>query len=359
MKDHRNIFKTVLFISHASVTAETFIKSWLVLSIVILTVPVFQGCSKTAHPQDSDFTEGIHKSSVKIAVHHPDGIGAHTLDALIFNDDLLQRLDCYQQMEWSGQEDIMIGSCSGRKILLLCANLNKGRDFWKQYNSFTKVKELKVDLEDESTDYPVMVSSTHICASDNTPVSLERLSSEVILNSIRCDFSGRPYAGEQITDARVYLTNINATCSVLPSDEDCMERIINHKGLVDQDIASFKDSKLICRKLGDIGPEGIQTSSRFMCYPNTVPEETIGTPFTRLVVEGRIMGETWYWPIDINRGIGAIRPEGIGRNRRYVFDITIRSKGTKDPDTPVTREMLETVFVVEKWKEKEEYSVVF
>jgi hypothetical protein len=61
---------------------------------------------------------------------------------------------------------------------------------------------------------------------------------------------------------------------------------------------------------------------------------------------------------EVEQGVGEVE-QGIGRNCRYVFDVTITGKGTKDPDRPVTREMAETIFKIEEWKEKEEYSVEF
>ena len=85
-----------------------------------------------------------------------------------------------------------------------------------------------------------------------------------------------------------------------------------------------------------------------------------------VVIEGKIQDETWYWPIDINRdsgpgeeGGGPGEGVGIERNRRYIFDVTIRGKGTKDPDMPVTSMMAETILKVQTWKEKEEYYVGF
>jgi hypothetical protein len=357
-------------------------KSLLILSAVTLTVPVIQGCSEGAHPQDGDFTEVQTRASVKIAVRKPSDTQAHTLDALVFNDDPLQRIDCYQQMTWSGQESVLVGSCTGNKIVLLCANLGWDREVWRQYPSFPAASAARVNLEDEERDFPVMVGCTRMYAADESPIKLERLTSEVMLRSVCCDFSGKPYDGEQITDARVYLTNLNATCSLVSGEEAPMERIINHKGLIEEDLKTFKDSTLIIRNLGSFGSTRIYPCASLLCYPNTTSEESLGTPRTRLVIEGRIQGQTWYWPLDINRtvaerggvdegageveqGVGEVEQgvgeveQGIGRNCRYVFDVTITGKGTKDPDRPVTREMAETIFKIEEWKEKEEYSVEF
>lgn len=365
MKTHRSIF--TMFSSKLDFFTVS-LKSLLILSVVTLTAPVFQGCNDSSHPQDSDFTEVQTRASVKIAVRKPNDAQTHTLDALLFNDDQLQRIDCYQQMTWNGQESVLVGSCAGNKIVLLCANLGWDKDVWRQYPSFPAAGAARVNLEDEEREFPVMVGCMRMHAGDQTPIKLERLTSEVVLRSVSCDFSGKPYAGEQITDARVYLTNLNATCSLMPGEKETIERIINHKGLIQEDIKALKDSTLVVKHIGDFGQVRIHPSASLLCYPNTSREESLGTPMTRLVIEGKIQGETWYWPLDINRngadGVGAddsggVTDYGVGRNCRYVFDVTITGKGTKDPDRPVTREMAETIFKIEQWNEKEEYSVAF
>ena len=353
MKTHRNIHTIAFFISHSSVHTES-VKSLLILSLIALIVPVLQGC--TEHPQDGDFTEAVSRSSVKVAVRHIQDTRTRSLDVLVFNDDALQRLDCYQNIPYCPEEDIMIGSCSGNKTLIICANLQWGKDDWMTYNSFTKACSMRINLEDEQKEYPVMASYTHFDAGDEAQVMMQRASSEIVLSSISCDFSGKPYDGEKITEARAYLTNINASCSILPQEHETMERIINHGGLIDQDLQKFSDKSLIMCELGEIGADLLQPSCKLLCYHNTSPEESVGTPFTRLVIEGRIQGEKWFWPIDINRG-GA--NTGIERNRRYIFNITIRGKGTKNPDTPVAHHTADITFKAETWKEKEEYCVSF
>lgn len=363
MKTHRNIHEIASIGSHTSGKTDS-IKSLLTLSLVILTVPVIVGCSKNTHPQDGDFTEVSHRSSVKLAVHILQKNSIRTLDALVFNDDLLQRLDSYQSMDGPVKESTLIGSCGGDKIVLLCANTGWSRDMWRQYNSFPKASALKVSLEEEERDFPVMTAHARMSAGEDAAISMERLSSEVWLRSVCCDFTGKPYAGESITEAKVYLTNVSGTCPLVPQPGEPAERIINHGGLIRQDLKSFKDSSLIIKHIDNISKDIAYPDARLTCYPNTALEESLGTPFTRLVIEGRIRGETWYWPIDINRSCGA-SPEGSGsgtgveRNRRYIFDVTIHSKGTKDPDQPVSAVIAETILKTETWKEKEEYAVGF
>ena len=353
MKKHRNFYNLAFIISHTSAFA-VFFKSTLALSMISLILSVLQGCSE--HPQDSGFTEATEKASVKFAVHNLQASQTHSLDALVFNDDQLQRLDCYQCFENIVEGEQLVGSCSGNKILLLCANLQWDKDNWIQYNSFKKACSLKADLEEEDRDFPVMSAISHITAGEATDMKLERISSEVELRSISCDFTGKPYAGETITDAKVYLTNVNARCSIIPQEDESLERIINHRGLIEPDIRAFKDTSMIFGSLPEITSTRFYPDITLLCYPNTSSEESIGSPFTKLVIEGKIQGETWYWPLAINRELPNI---GIERNRRYIYDITIRSKGTKDPDMTITSEMTDIKFEAQTWKEKEEYCVSF
>lgn len=357
MKRHR-ILTYIAFALSSNSVYTVFTKSWLALSLVILTLPVAQGCSKHDHPQDSDFTEALSRSSVKIAVRHSEEAGIRSLDAFVFNDDALRRIDCYQRTGETDGSGLLIGSCSGSKIVLLCANAPWEKKSWEDVCSFTKASSIKVDLEDEDMEFPVMSAVTCIEAGKPSEMRIERLTSEVGLRSVRCDFTGKPYEGEEITEAKAYLINVNGTCSIAPDDNEPMERIINHGSLIQDDITRFINFCPVADSIGTIKFSHTYPGIRLLCYPNTSREESIGTPFTRLVIEGKIQGETWYWPINVNRDCGSGH-EGIERNRKYVYDITLRSKGTKDPDIPIIPEMAETIFETERWKEKEPYHVAF
>lgn len=357
MKTHRTLTNIASDSSGNSVYT-ILTKSWFALNLVILTFPVAQGCSKHEHPRDSDFTEAGTKSSVKLAVRQTEDAQIRSLEAFVFNDDALKRIECYQRTEKPDVDEWSVGSCSGSKIVLLCANAPWEKKNWKDVSSFRKASSVRVDLEDEDEKYPIMSTTTHIKAGEASETTLERLTSEVELRSIHCDFTGKPYEGEEITEARAYLINVSGTCSIVPEDEDPIERIINHGSLIQDDITRFINLFSIADSIGTIRFSHTYPGIRLLCYPNMSEEESIGTPFTRLVIEGKIQGETWYWPISVNRNCGNGH-EGIRRNMRYVYDITIRSKGTKDPDIPIVPEMAETILETRKWKEKEPYHVAF
>lgn len=355
MKTHRsiiniafNIYLVLLLIS----------KSLSILGLATLAVSVFQGCSKQACSQDSNFTEATPIVSVKSAVHYSSESPINTIDALVFNNDIIQKIDCYQRFEHITEDVINIGSCGGPKIIFLCANSIWNKDEWRIAESFHKTNQMRVNLEEEDRSHPIMCAEIHTDAgASNMEANFERLSCMVGIRSISCDFEGKPYDGEKVTDARAYLINVNGSSSIRPQSSDHIERIINHRGLINDDIKAFKDSTLIISHIGTISPTASYPDIELTCYPNTCTQENAITQFTRLVIEGKILGERWFWPIDINRdqyGKG-----GLERNMKYSYDVVITRKGTKDPNKPITSEMAVIAFEAEKWTEKEEYQVAF
>ena len=354
MKTHRNIINIAFNIYFVFTLV---LQSLPVPGLATLAVSVFQGCSKQACSQDGNFTEEPLKTSVKSAVHYLSDTPIRSIDALVFNNDIFQTIDCYQRFD-SPEETLNIGSCGGSKIFFLCANARWNKEDWMHASSFNKIHHMKVNLESEDRSHPIMCAEISMKAGDSkADVKLERLSSMVGIRSISCNFKGRPYNGETITDARAYLININGTSSLTPFNSDQVERIINHRELIHDDIKAFSDSSLVISHLGIIGLDTIYPDTELICYPNTCVYEDAGTQFTRLVVEGKISGHTWYWPIDINRN--AADAGGIERNMRYMYDIVITRKGTKDPNIPINLDMAEIAFEAERWTEKEEYKVAF
>lgn len=282
------------------------------------------------------------------------------LDIFVFNDDKMQRLDSYQKVTdpLSWNHELISGS--GDRIITVCANSSKCVEDWFSISSMSSLEEMTASLEEEDRRSPKMNGSAWISdLHDNghASITLSPIFSIVKVNSIRCDFSRRPYAGERLEDVKVYLTNVNAECRILDKEDILPIRIINAGRLHEEDLRMFPDPSILTDQINEnIGPAAVYPGIEFICYPNNSTAEGPGTPFTRLVIEGKVQGETFYWPLNINRDDGGY---GVGRNERYVYDITINRKGTKDPDIPVRTEDMDISFKIEKWNEKEEYAVIF
>lgn len=282
---------------------------------------------------------------------------AECIDVLIFNDDRLNRLDTYQRFPLTACSTIKASSSSGDKLMSVIINSRRDRYEWVDIVSHESLKSICGQLEQETEEFPLMSGECRIRAGSPVNVNVERLMSEVVLRSLSCDFKGKGYEGKTLSDVRVYLTNVNAEAPVITDKEYTPYRIVNHGRLVMTDVESFAEPKSILQELSyDIGPTVRKPEIRLRCYPNEAQEETSGTPFTRLVIEGTVDGNTYYWPIDINHTEGQ---EGIARNSRYVFDVKLTRLGHTEPDIPVEVEAAEITMEVEPWEDMEEYGVRF
>ncbi len=365
----REFLENILSNSGQSILFIKLFQSFLGLTLLSTLPAILYGCKPGADLRDEGCGPIMTKVSAGAVI-----LETGTLDIFVFRDDRMQRLDSYQRVEDAGDWDGTVVSGSGDRVITIVANSGRQREDWYRINSRAYLYETFVRLEDERVDGFCMSAEISVKggiegrtakgnlaeerAAGGSQAELRPYVSEIVLNSLSCDFSGKPYSGEKLTDARVYLTNVNAECSLLSDGDSGPMRIINARCLCQDDIEAFAEPELICRDISeDIGVQRITTDIRLWCYQNCAKEETIGTPFTRLVIEGKISGQTFYWPITINRDDGD--EQGIWRNRRYVYDIRITRKGSLSPDIPVSVQDIQITQKVLQWKEKEEYTVSF
>ena len=340
--------------------SETFQKIPVLGLIVLMITLVLHGC-ESLHLEDGGFTDAV-TVPVKVAVRWEIGSKERGMDMLVFRNDRLQYLECWQRVPFEGSGEVAVASTTGEKILMACSGLESTPEDWMWISSISSLADAWTALEKETRDSPVMSGSCGFHAGRSTgarpELALRRISGEIHLRTLKCNFKGRPYEGEKLSDIHIYLTNVNASCRIW-NDPGTATRIINQGRLVEEDIARFEDQSLVYQMIEkEVGAEGITTDIRLRCYPNMAEEEGPGSPFTRLVIQGKLDGEVWYWPIDINRGEGH-SPEGIDGNCIYTFDIELTRKGSADPDTAIKTGSANIMMEVEKWEEKEEYSVVF
>lgn len=283
------------------------------------------------------------------------------LDIFTFDDDRLMRLDSYQKTDASGYEKVGIHSRSGNKIIFICANSMTDRYGWGDITSFHSLNGHYADLAEEDPQALFMTGVCHAEAGngDLYEMDLRPLASEICLRSISCDFTGKSYAGSLMKNVCVYLTNVNSRCSITADGAVMPTQIVNNGRLNEDEVAGFGYPEIIFRRLKqNVGSRKVNTDIRLLCYPNAAVEEGPGSPFTRLVIEGDIDGQTYWWPIEVNRS-GDSGEEGIFRNRRYVYDIVIRRKGMTDPETPVDTDDIDISIETTAWNEKESYPIVF
>ena len=117
----------------------------------------------------------------------------------------------------------------------------------KSGNSREAMSQIYADLEKESREALLMSGECHATAGGGANMYLRRLCSEVRLRSICCDFSGRPYSGAVVTNARAYLINVTAEASITYDDQGFPKRIINAGGLNMNNLESFREPERYIR----------------------------------------------------------------------------------------------------------------
>ena len=283
------------------------------------------------------------------------------LDVFTFNDDKMESLDSYQRWEHFCERDIGVRTQNGKKLVFICANGQRERQDWAAVNSLSSMKDIQVDLRKEKRESPCMTGHIEIKTGkpEGYEVSLRRIASEIKLNSLRCDFRGKAYEGAELDDVKVYLTNVNTRCGITSDGETLPTEIINAGRADTDDLEMFGQPDMIYQEVkGRIGNQVRTLDIGLLCYPNASRSESPGTPFTRLVIEGSLDGETYWWPIEINRSDDTEEP-GIYRNRQYIFDICLTRKGSSDPDMVLETDAADIDMKVRSWTEKEGYQVVY
>lgn len=346
IRPHRNRFSCLLSYLHIlphHVLWNTFPRIRAFTIVLFLTA-----CCPDVLPEAVPLQ--IHKSALlPITISSAEG---GTLDIFTFCDDRLRRLDSYQRIEGFTGGSAYVESTSGDRIFFFCLSSHKDRYQWAQMNSYFSLDKVRIDLEDENRE---CITKTGECRSvageSGKETTLKPLVASVCIDRISCDFSGTPYAGKPITDVQAYLINVNATYGLTSSESVSPERIINQGMLSRNDLKAFKQPDMVFTQLTErLGSSTLRPEIDFLCFPNPSNGTSIGAPYTRLVIEGKIDDITYYWPISI---------KGIERACRYSYDILIRRKGTSDPDIPIEFEECEIQFDIKPWKEKEEYGVRF
>ena len=358
-----DISRVISLSAYNSVNSVNFL---LVLSVLSLALPAMScGCTPCSEllvdDKTDDPTSILHLKSPSDAISG-EYQGMSSLDVFTFRTDGLKHLDSYQRFDDLDRSEVRIASGSGERKIFVCANSQWNRKEWTIVNSIEALEGFKADLEYEKRMFPLMTGETSAEDGSETSVRLKMLVSEIRIHSLRCDFSDKGYNGCTISDVRVYLINVNASCGITSEGTIMPERIINFGRLDPNDINKFEEPDLISVKLTEnISSETIYPDICLRCYPNSCLEESLGSPFTKLVIEGKIKGETYYWSVAVGRQ-GERNEDnsyGIFRNSIYRYDIIIIGKGSKDPDICADKKSMAIKFETELWKEKDLYSITY
>lgn len=266
--------------------------------------------------------------------------GIDRLDIFVFNDDEVRRLDSYCSTGTPESAYLQVNSSAGDKLVVILANCS-GRSFtYDEFKSYSSLESVVWRLKDEDPGRPVMSGECQISAGAEgyTPVKLTPLMADVCLDFLKCDFSGRGYRSRTLENCSVFLTNLSGSTEILRQDGFRVSELENAGKLDPAYLSSMKHPEMIRRTV----TPGQWSPVDLYCYPNDSADDMMGSPPTRMVVQGDIDGVTYYYPVDINReGFGYTSgPHGLSRNVKYSYSLLITRKGSTDPDTPVEPEQV-------------------
>ena len=263
------------------------------------------------------------------------------LDIFVFKDGAVKSLDSYSKVHLGGGSSVNVVSGGGDRIVAMIGGAHLKAEQIVSVRCYEDLESLYVSLEDEVSGSPVISGETVICAGQEGPwnIVLEPLLSKVEVLGLSVKLKGA-YAGKSLSNVQAYLTNVNATCQPLRRDGFRPVEIVNNGRLRESDLERLSSPHLV-RRMPVISRQmdGETTYETFnlYCYPNDVAQESSGSPFTRLVIQGDIDGKTYYYPVPINRpGFGYIAGrEGVCRNVNYVMNIHITGPGSLSPSEDI------------------------
>ena len=249
------------------------------------------------------------------------------LELYFFDDDPLQELDSYRHAEADGTV-LEILSRGGGKLAVALANVAPPDALPRSWFALQSRMQ-RIEAEDPAR--PAMSGSALFQAGEDSGLSLRLrpLLGRITLRSIRCDFSGKPYAGARLEKVRAYLINVSDEISLI--DEEPQPHSWAHQGALSEEaLRRMAHPELICAPLPDLGPQTLYPSLSLYAYPNAPAVEGLGQPATRLVIEGILQGHICYYPVNVP----------VRRDTELILDLEITRFGTSDPDTPAGSEMI-------------------
>ena len=220
--------------------------------------------------------------------------------------------------------------------------------------TISEMMALTSDLSENSTSAFVMSGmeeDVEITTSSAITIDVYRVAAKVSIDEIVNAIADEAYVDSTFTLKGIYLINAPVggyplcdleVTSYTPSSW------MNKRGYVHD---STYDTYLYDEVGATIASKAsYETTHEFYCYPNFTEDDSQDDDEwcarkTRLVVEVSLGGDTYYYPISLDKVI---------RNKHYHFtSLTITLRGSTDPDYPIETENFSYSVDIEDWDEEE------
>ena len=263
-----------------------------------------------------------------------------------------------------GLTNLEIKSTAGEKNIYVIANSKV--DNWTGYITETNFLGRAINLSSENYENFTMSGSTTttITGAGSVEITISRLVARVIVTDIATEFTGTPYQGQELRDVKLYLANVHGSKNYMGTGF-ASPTILNNGGYVAADNSSLAISNMLYDSLmDDIDDDNPYTTDHyFYCFENQTSEETSSLKFTRLILEAKLNGQKYYYPVEINQeGFGYVSANahyGVRRNTSYSFAFKITGPGVLDPVDKLINYTLTVNTSVAGWSGASDYTVRF
>lgn len=260
-----------------------------------------------------------------IEIHREDATKAESwrfirsLDIFLFEEGGTMLLDTYTRESSPSGERVGIMSGSGRKRAVIIANSDLRKES-REIGCYDDLKALESEYSKDNPEYPILCGESMITAGEGGTVILRPLLALIEITGISA-----PIGMGQV---KAYLINASNRCRFLSDGPGYPSEFINFGSLKEYDLQKMSCPRMAYTYLGD----GVVADGRrsfrgccLYCYPNNSEQESAGSPFTTLIVEGQLGGITKRYEIAVNRpGAGYTDGvPGVSRNTRYALELEI------------------------------------
>ena len=218
-------------------------------------------------------------------------------DIFIFNDDAMGLLDSYEHIEMPSRDRQQLQSRAGGKRIVVVANCPLESGTISGICCYADMEALAVEFLKDNPLHPFMSGETVIDAGNERSciIELEPVMSEIRISGFN--------DGLGLKDTHIRLTGAVGRAELMRRDGARPVEFV------------------------ESGSMRMAKGAALYCYPNNCREESMGSPFTKLIIEGRKDGKNVEIAIPVNRkGFGWKNgEEGISRNTLYLMNITLES----------------------------------
>lgn len=282
-----------------------------------------------------------------------------SLDIFVFNEN--GSLDAYRHSGTLGTGNFLIETTQGKKTVSVVANAHDmSLGSILSYNDLVKVSSL---LKNEKQKEFTMYGEAPCTVNENAEatVTISRLVAKIAVSGIKTDFAGTPYEGKELTDCKLYVINAHGKKQLGNNGAGNPELVLNKYKCIPSDVSSMTQPVLLKDDLKVSVNDAVYNSPHsFYVYSNETDDVK---ECTKLVLEGKLDGKVWYYPILVNqKGYGYKSSNGhfgVRPNTYYSYGITILRQGSPDPNVPLDPGTLDLTINVAEWSVIPHFDKVF